>query len=66
MNSIDSRLASVERQLNFQRLVIVGLLISVVVLVGYGAREEVPDEIRARKFVVVNDDGKEVAVMSTV
>ncbi|HKI97207.1 MAG TPA: hypothetical protein VKB51_01915 [bacterium] len=54
MSSIESRLAAVERQLRFHRLVIAGLLVALVALVGYGATKGVPDVIRAKRFEAVN------------
>lgn len=58
--TIEQRLAAVERQLRFHRLVIAGLLVALVALVGYGATEGVPDVIRARSFEVVNPEGQAV------
>lgn len=63
MSSTESRLAAIERQLRFHRAVIAALLVALVALVGYGATEGVPDEIRARKFVVVNKKGRVVLLM---
>jgi hypothetical protein len=63
MSTIKSRLAVVERQLRWQRAVIAGLLVALVALVGYGATKGVPDVIRSREFVVVNDKGKPVLVL---
>jgi hypothetical protein len=60
MTAIESRLAAVERQLRFHRLVTAGLLVAVVALVGYGATEGVPEVIRAKRFVATNDEGKTV------
>jgi hypothetical protein len=40
MSTVESRLAAVERQLRFHRLVIVGLLVALVALVSFGARSE--------------------------
>lgn len=65
MPTIDSRLAAVENQLRFQRTIIAGLLIALVALVGYGASEGIPDVIRARKFVVVSEEGREVVVIKS-
>lgn len=59
MNSIESRLAKVEGQLRFHRTIIAGLLIALAALVGYGATEGIPDEIRARKIVVIDSKGKD-------
>jgi hypothetical protein len=47
---MESRLAAVERQLRLHRLVIAGLLVTLVALVSYGATEEVPDVIRAKRI----------------
>jgi len=60
MSSTESRLAAVERQLRSHRAVIAALLVALVALIGYGATKGVPDEIRAREFVVVNKEGREV------
>jgi hypothetical protein len=60
MIAIESRLTAVERQLRFQRAVIAGLLVALVALVGWGAGEDIPDVIRARRFEVVNPEGKVV------
>jgi hypothetical protein len=65
MTTIEHRLAAIERQLRFHRLVIAGLLVALTALVSYGATEGVPDEIRARKFVVVNEEGREVVVIKS-
>jgi hypothetical protein len=64
MTTIESRLAALERQLRFHRLVIAGLLVALVALVGYGATEGVPEEIRARHFVAVDEEGKPGAVVA--
>jgi hypothetical protein len=61
MSTIESRLATVERQLRFNRLVIAGLLVALVALVGYGATKGVPDVIRAKRFEVVNETGTDMA-----
>lgn len=66
MTTIESRLAAVERQLRFHRLVIAGLLVGLVALVGYGATEGVPAEIRARNFVAVDEGGTPRAVMGAL
>ena len=60
MSSTESRLAAVERQLRFHRAVIAALLVALVALMGYGATEGVPDVIRARSFVVLNEKDQEV------
>ncbi len=65
MSSTESRLAAVERQLRFHRAVIAALLVALVALVGYGATQGVPEEIRARKFVVLNEEGREVVVIDS-
>lgn len=65
MSSTESRLAAVERQLRFHRAVIAALLVALVALMGYGATEGVPEEIRARKFVVVNEDGRNLLVLDS-
>lgn len=62
----ESRLAAVEKQLRYQRAVIVALLIILVALVSYGATESVPDVIRARKFEVVNEQGVESAILRSI
>ncbi len=61
MTSIESRLASVERQLRFQRAIIVFLLIALLAFVGFGALGSVPTLIRAKRFEVVDKDGNVVA-----
>jgi hypothetical protein len=65
MSTIESRFAAIERQLRFHQLVIAGLLVALVALVSYGATEGVPDEIRAKKFAVVNEEGREVVVIES-
>ena len=65
MTTIESRFAAVERQLRFHRLVIASLLVALVALVGYGATDGVPDVIRAKKFLVVNEEGREVVVIES-
>jgi hypothetical protein len=58
MSTLESRLAAIERQLRFHRLVNAGLLVALVALVGYGATKGVPDVIRAKSFAVVDAAGK--------
>ena len=65
MTSVESRLTTVERQLRFQRALAVFLLITLAGLVSYGAAEGVPEALRARKFVVVNEQGREVVVIGS-
>jgi hypothetical protein len=65
MSSSESRLLAVERQLRLHRLVIAGLLVAIVALVGLGATKGVPDEVRAKSFVVVNGEGREVVVIAS-
>ncbi len=65
MNAFEFRLAKIERQLRSQRTIIAGLLIALAALMGYGASEGIPDVIRARKFVAVNEEGREVVVIES-
>ncbi|MBI3993620.1 MAG: hypothetical protein HY342_10120 [Candidatus Lambdaproteobacteria bacterium] len=68
MNTIESRLAAVERQLRFHRAVILGLVIALAALVSLGAGgrnlfDEQPDVlevVRARRFEAINKQGKMV------
>lgn len=66
MTDMESRLCALERQLRFQRSIIVLLLLVLVALVGYGATAGVPDVIRARKFEVVDTMGKVVGSIKAI
>jgi len=62
MPALESRLAAVERQLRFQRLIIAGLLIALVALVGFGAAQGVPDQLRAKSLIVGDKDSGLVVI----
>jgi len=66
MTDMESRLCALERQLRFQRSIIVLLVLVLVALVGYGATAGVPDVIRAKKFEVVDTKGKVVGSIKTI
>ena len=57
MSTVASRLAGVERQLRFHRTIIVGLLVVLVALVGYGAMEGAPEVVRATRFEAIDPNG---------
>jgi hypothetical protein len=59
------RLAAVERQLCFHRAVITGLLIALVAFVGYGATQALPEVIQAKRFEVLNDEGRIMVVLNS-
>ncbi len=61
MQTIESRFSHIERQLRFQRALIVFLLIALLALVGFGALGSVPALVRAKRFEVVDKDGNVVA-----
>jgi hypothetical protein len=63
---LEIRLAAVERQLRFHRLVIAGLLVALVALVGYGAAEGVPDIVEARRIEVLNAEGRPVVRIGSI
>lgn len=65
MNAIETRLDAVENQLRFQRRIINLLILLLVAGIFYGATAPIPSVIRARKFEVVNKEGREVVVMES-
>ena len=65
MNPIEFRIARIENQLRFQRRVIALLIILLVAGISYGATAPIPAVIRARKFEVVNPQGREVVVLES-
>src|SRR4029453_6304757 len=69
MNSpnLEIRLQTLERQMKRYRLTTTVLVLACVGLVGIAANgpKPVSDEVRAKRFVVVDDQGKEAAHMSS-
>lgn len=70
-HDIEARIQSLESRLNRYRSISIGLGLALVGLAGIAANAPQPSsgpvspEIRAHKFVVVDDKGKEVAHLTT-
>lgn len=65
MDAIEFRLVKIENQLRFQRSIIAFLIILLLAGISYGATAPIPAVIRARKFEVVNSEGREVVVLES-
>ncbi|MCH8314131.1 MAG: hypothetical protein IID17_14215, partial [Nitrospinae bacterium] len=65
MDGIESRLAKIETQLRFQRRIIAFLIILLVAGISYGATAPIPEVIQARRFEVVNQEGRKVVVIQS-
>ena len=65
--NLEVRLQTLEKQMNRYRLTTTVLAIACVGLVGIAATAPKPvsDEVRAKKFVVVDEQGKEAAHLSS-
>jgi hypothetical protein len=59
LHGVNQRLTRLERQLRAYRLGLISLLaVIVIALVGGAAKQKTPAELRARRFAVVDDQGR--------
>ena len=64
-DAIECRLAKIESQVRSQRRIITLLVILLVAGISYGAITPIPEVIQARRFEVVNGDGKVVVELES-
>jgi len=65
MNTIESRITALERQLRSLLVMMAGVLVVLVALLAYGATDGILDEIRTRKLIVVSKSGQEVVKLES-
>jgi hypothetical protein len=62
-SELDQRLQRLEHRLNRYRLITASLGAALLGIIALGAAKDASDEIRTKKLVIVNDQGKEGAVL---
>ena len=63
MSVLEARITRLEVQLRFHRRVTMLLAVGVIVLLGLGVTQGVPELIRAKRFEMVDDEGKPLVAM---
>lgn len=63
MSALEARISRLEVQLRFHRRLTMLLAICVIVLLGLGATQGVPEVIRAKRFELVDDAGMPLVAM---
>ena len=58
MDAIETRISKIEHQVRFLRRIIAFLIILLVAGVSYGVTAPIPEVIQARRFEVVNQNGR--------